>query len=312
MQILEARALAARQPGCAPAHFALAYLSFRQINAELPAGPEPQAACEAEFRTALRLLPSYPRAAYQLARLKVDTGSAREALEISFRFRKEHPRNVAAFGGLAYAARNSGLLEGAATALRLRENLCGGGLADPGLAENTYLYRGELERFQQTLGEGPLESQEPVRAFYRGYLRLLQGDPAGAKAFFHHASLRHGVDSQFERLAGIYDLALQGRQREALAELDELRIHRASLRVPDGEFTFKLAEAYAFLGQREAAVDTASRAFGQGFGCTQWYRESPLLRELQELPRWRNLLQHLQERQDLIALAFPPERFLHP
>jgi hypothetical protein len=79
--------------------------------------------------------------------------------------------------------------------------------------------------------------------------------------------------------------------------------------VPDGEFTFKLAEAFAFLDAKSEAVDTAHRAFAQGFGCTRWYRQAPFLAPLQDLPKWQVLLKHLQEREAPLAARFPPRTF---
>lgn len=308
-EIKRARQLVEQEPRSAAAHFALGFLMYRELIMEANGPEDSHVWCEALLKKALALVPGYPRAAYQLVRWKTDVGAPKEALELAFEFRRSHPRNFLVYGGLAYAARNSGLLEGALEALRARETLCGGLLADPGLAENTYLYRGDLERFHRTLAPIPGMPFSPVREFYRGYLCMIEGNPAGARDFFLQAGQRPGMDSQFEALAKVYDLALDGRTQEALGQLRALRAGRASLRVPDGEFTFKLAEAYAFLGQRDEAIDTGARAFGQGFGCTRWYCESPLLAELRGLPRWNALLQHLQERQNQMALAFPVQRF---
>jgi hypothetical protein len=113
----------------------------------------------------------------------------------------------------------------------------------------------------------------------------------------------------FEALSKVYELALTDRGAEALDLLRELREARTQLRVPDGEFTFKLAEAFAFLDAKSEAVDTAHRAFAQGFGCTRWYRQAPFLAPLQDLPKWQVLLKHLQEREAPLAARFPPRTF---
>ncbi|MDE3033631.1 MAG: hypothetical protein KGI56_08215, partial [Acidobacteriota bacterium] len=80
---------------------------------------------------------------------------------------------------------------------------------------------------------------------------------------------------------------------------------RVGMREPDGEFSLRLAEAYALLGDRASAMDMAVRAFGRGFGCTEWYERSPMLQPLRALPQWQALIQHLQERQGLMESTFP-------
>ena len=78
------------------------------------------------------------------------------------------------------------------------------------------------------------------------------------------------------------------------------------MRVPDGEFTLRMAEGYALAGDLDSAMELASRAFGQGFGATLWFERSPLLEPLKGSPRWRTLIQHVRERQGLLEDRFPP------
>jgi hypothetical protein len=59
------------------------------------------------------------------------------------------------------------------------------------------------------------------------------------------------------------------------------------------------------MGDRASAMEMAGRAFARGFGCTVWYERSPMLEPLRSLPKWRALMQHLQERQALMEERFP-------
>lgn len=305
----QAQALAQRIPECAAAHYRVAYFSLRLLIVEANTVDGALALCEGSFQRALELLPGYPRAMYQLVRFKTDVGSFQESLTLGLEFRRRYPRSPLAHGCLVYSARNAGLLEGALRALRERERLTGGFDADPGLAENTYLYLGDLDAFEQSLNSGNQVVFSPVRHFYRGYLALLRGKRLEALRFFRETQQQPGVVNQFELLAHVYELALSDRRGEALIHLRQLRAGRTSLRIPDGEFTFKLAEALAFLGQQSEAMECANRAFAQGFGCTRWYEQSPLLAPIRELPRWGALRQHLIERQAYLEQSFPASRF---
>ncbi len=301
--------LAERLPECVTAQYRAAYLSLRMLIVEASNDPSSVHQVQEHFDRTLALLPHYPRAVYQLVRFKTDIGAFPEALDLALAHKRHYPRHPLAHGALCYVTRNAGMLEAAQRALRNREILSGGSAADPGLGENTYLYAGYLDRFERTLMTTSQAPTSPLRLFYRGYTRLLREDRPGALAFFRQAQERPGSVTQFEQLSRVFELAMTEQPTQALDLLQTLWKQRVSLRVPDGEFTFKLAEAFAFLGQEEAAMDAAARAFSHGFWCTRWYRNSPLLASLQDNPRWQSLLNHIQTRQSALAAKYPLELF---
>lgn len=302
-------ALAERFPASAAVQYRAAYAHLRLLIVEASSQADALETCDRLFQQALARLPGYPRALYQYCRFKTDIGAGRDSLDLAMRLRDGFPNHPLAYGALAYAGRNAGLLEGAEIALLARESLVGALIADPGLGENTHLYRGDLDRFERSLVSAPGTPASPIRMFYQGYARLLRGDRSGALPLFRECHSEPGRVIQFEALAEVYECALTQRTEEALARLRSLRDTRTQLRVPDGEFTFKLAEAFALLGSHSEAVDMAASAFAQGFGCTRWYRNAPLLREVQPSPRWQALLKHLQEREGLLAERFPARAF---
>jgi hypothetical protein len=306
---IQSLGLAERNPASSAAWYRAAYMSYRLLVVEASTQPDAHAVCERLFQRTLAGLPGYPRALYQYCRYKADTGAGREAIELGMQLRDRFPNHPLAYGALAYAARNAGLLEGAARALAAREALVGGLQADPGLGENTYLYSGDLARFEQSLVSRADAAPNPLRLFYQAYAKLLRGDRTGALPLFRQAQAQPGRIIQFEALAQVYEYALTDRSGEALDLLRRLRDSRTQIRVPDGEFTFKLAEAFAFLGAPAEAMETATSAFSQGFGCTRWYRKAPFLQGLQPLPRWQAQVKHIQEREALLAERFPAKDF---
>ncbi len=304
-----AQSLAALEPECAPAALASAESTYRRLLTQAPANLEAQAVAAQAFETTLALLPGFPRGAAEAGRFHTDTGNQRRAMDILFAALIQHPRSTRMRDSLAYAARTTGLLAGATATLRTRDLLEGGLQPEVRFPETTYLYAGDWAKFDANLGPGPSERLDAMADFYRGYLRLLQGRQDEALANFAAAQRPQPSNPQFQVLAGAYELVLEGHTPEALLALRNLARTRADLRVPDGEFTFKMAEAFTYAGSVEEGMNLAQDAFSQGFGCTPWYERSPMLAKLHDLPRWRALIEHLRDRQRLLEARFPQQDF---
>jgi tetratricopeptide (TPR) repeat protein len=294
------------EPSCASAWILLGNLRYRWMLNSPAAFRQEQAETEAHLQRGLALAPGHPRGTFLLSLLKTDSGNQREALDLLLRARRKQPHNPTLLTGIAYAARGAGLLPLARRAMDLRDALAFARL-QPQAVDITCLYTGEIPRFEASLQEQPghLRSTSGVLPFYRGYLALVRGDhPLARREFRDAANLEHAYPN-IRRLSEIYALILEGEKEAAWKKLREYDQERIGMREPDGEFTIRLAEAYAMMGDRASAMEMASRAFARGFGCTAWYERSPMLEPLRGLPKWKALLQHLRERQTLMEGRFP-------
>jgi tetratricopeptide (TPR) repeat protein len=295
-----------REPECASAWLLLGNLRYRWMLNSPTAIRQEQSETEAFLQRGLTLAPGHPRGTFLLSLLKADSGNQRDALDLLLQARRKQPFNPTLLTGIAYAARGAGLLPLSRRAMDLRDDLAFAQL-QPQAVDITCLYTGEVQRFEAGLQEQPghLRSTSGVLPFYRGYLALVRGDHALAHQEFRTAAgLANGYPNIL-RLSEIYDLILEGRKDEAWKKLREYDQERIGMREPDGEFTIRLAEAYALMGDRASAMEMASRAFARGFGCTEWYERSPMLEPLRGLPKWKALIQHLRERQSLMEDRFP-------
>jgi tetratricopeptide (TPR) repeat protein len=306
----EATAVAERvtqaEPTCASAALLLGNLRYRTMLNQPGLFRQERARAEADLKRAVDLVPAYPRPAFLLALLQSDSGNHREALEMLIRARRLQPANPMLLTGIAYAARGAGLLPLSRKAMDLRDDLVWRDL-QPQAVDITCLYTGELPRFEASLKERPghLSSTSGVLSFYRGYAGLVTGDRDRAqREFGRAASLANGYPN-IQRLSEIYTLILDSRTKEAWVKLHEYDQERVGMWEPDGEFTLRLAEAYATMGDRATAMEMAIRAFARGFGCTDWYERSPMLSPLRNLPKWRAFMQHVRERQKLMEIQFP-------
>ncbi|HJU84779.1 MAG TPA: hypothetical protein VJ600_11250 [Holophagaceae bacterium] len=299
-----AKVLVEQVPDCATPRVAWALYTTRLLVELTPPPAEAQQRCEQNMREGLQACPAHPRLTGLLATFLTDTGRQREALDLLLEALKVHPQAPSLLAGVAYAGRTTGLLELADKALDRQAALTGLPRFHSGLADNTKLYLGDVDAFETGL---PRVTVESIRVFYKGYARLLRKDPQGALAAFREAQQPIRGTAIFLRLSSVYRLALEGDQEGALRELRAMEDQRVQVRVPDSEVTFKLAEAYGYLGQSHRALDVMGKASVQGFGCTRWYERSPFLAGARKLPAWPRLHQALLERQALMEQRYPPD-----
>lgn len=260
---------------------------------------------EESFRQAQALESGLPVATVAWAKFLSNLGDPVRSLEILAQGLRTHPYSEALLNGLAYSARNAGVLDLAQRALLRRERLigflCG--------IENTLLYRGEYARFEEGLRwELGLHRWAPAHRFYLGYSALLQGRPEEALQRLRETGQAWG-GSRFGRAGDILQKILEGRKPEARQALDALAGEHLGLRSPDGEFILKLGEFMILLGDANEGMDLAVRATAQGFFCAEWLEQNPLLAPIRTWPRFQAILHGLRERAALHARRFPPAAF---
>ena len=262
------------------------------------------------FQRAVDLVPGHPRATFLWSLMLTDTGNQDLALRALGSAARLRPNVPDLYHGFAYAGRTAGLLAGAKQALARQKALLGPFVRPSSwFAETTYLYLGDREAFDQELRRVRAVRTDSSVLFYQGYSALLKGDRTQALAFLKAGSDREEGPAPFRDLCRAYAAYLEGRTFEGLAELRRIDEVRGKLRIPDGEWTFKVAEAYALLGDTSRAVDCATRAFVQGFSCARWYETSPFLERMRSHPRWPMLRRNIRERQAVMEGSFPVSAF---
>ncbi|MBI1753666.1 MAG: hypothetical protein HY014_08440 [Acidobacteria bacterium] len=303
--------LAEEEPRCATAWATLGDHLYRSlwVNPE-QAGIGLNSQTHHAFLKAEALVPGHPRATFLWSMMLTDTGNQNLALQNLKQATRLRPGVPDLYLGLAYAGRTSGLLEGARRALARRASLLGP-LASPTswFAETTYLYLGDQEAFSKELARAGSLRQDANILFYKGYFAMLQGEPKRALGFLRAGSEPGMAPTPFRDLCRVYRTYLEDRPKQGLLQLREIDEVRGKLRIPDGEWTFKEAEAYSLLGDADRGIDCATRAFVQGFSCAAWYEASPFLEKVRKHPRWPMLRRNIRERQAVLEGTFPPSAF---
>ncbi|MBK8793237.1 MAG: hypothetical protein IPN59_08770 [Holophaga sp.] len=297
--------LVAKAPNCALAWCLFGTAAYQEILSKSDWIPEDRALAETCFKRAMDIVPGLPSAAGEMAQMLSDFGENGAAMAVLAQALRVHPHSEFLLRRLAYSARNAGLLEVAKAAVLKREAWMG---RLEGI-ENALLYLGDFRQFEEGItNQVQNDGWSPSLRFYLGYSALLRGDREEALRRLREAGGQWS-DTRFGSMGYVLWTWLEGRMEDSLEALEKLVLQHFTLRTPDGEFIFKLAELMALHGKTHRALDLATRAAAHGFGCVHWYERNPFLAPIRGFLRFQAMLHTLRDRQAAQAENFPPSAF---
>ncbi|MGB2715342.1 MAG: protein kinase [Vicinamibacterales bacterium] len=280
---------------------AWAYLgSAHAVNASLRFGGRADYdRAQRALETALRLDPSdmVPRLA--MANVLIESNRVEDAVPLLRGVLEETPRSADVLWELAYAYRFAGLLDESLSASErgaAMEPFALGGANIP-LAQ---LYRGEYQRF---LDGFRLDSQSAYQQFYTGLAHYyLKRFPEAALAFDHAYSLDQSM--LHTRVGKALSVLISGDRNAATHLLQLIELESAEREVSDAEALFRIAEAYAVLGDRGGALRVLRRSLEGGFFCYPYFARDPLLESIRSVPEFQPLLERARERHEAFRRRF--------
>jgi DNA-binding winged helix-turn-helix (wHTH) protein/TolB-like protein len=250
------------------------------------------------YQKALALNPEQNEARISMATFLTDTNRVEEAVPLLRDVLKANPTIAQAHWELSYAYRFAGMLhESAAAAERARQ------LDTEIKASNsvpaTYLYLGRYEKFLTSLPRG----DSAYVTFYRGLGLYYQKDFARAATEFNRAYAANGEMMQ-TNIGKALALAMAGQPQVGLTQLRETEKVVAARGVNDAEAIYKIAQAYAVLGEKAAALRVLRRSIAGGFFCYPYFTDDPLLANLRSEKEWAELLALARARHDEFKRKF--------
>jgi serine/threonine protein kinase len=274
-----------------------------EANASLQFGgrQQYQKALEA-YRRALQLNPALIEARVNMANFLIDTGRVEEAVPL-LRAALESNRNSAgAHWELGYAYRFAGLLQDSVRECELARQI------DPSVkltssAINAYFYLGQYDKWLASLPA----SNSAYILFYRGLGQYYTHDYTGAAADF---------DRAFETNPGLMQAAVGKAISDSIARNPSagrqlLRQTEAKIQergVTDAEGIYKVAQAYAVLGDTRSALRVLRQSIQGGFFCYPYFQTDPLLDSLRREPDFTALVKRAQLRHEQFEERFSPAR----
>jgi DNA-binding winged helix-turn-helix (wHTH) protein/TolB-like protein len=279
-------------------HFALSWANLGKAytaNASFQlGGAEHYRMAEAAFETALSLQPDEIITRIYMANMFTDTGRVEKAVPLLREALKTNPNQAEIHWELGYAYRFAGMLSESVSECELARQL------DPGVKLNTstltaYLYLRQYDRFLQSL---PNADDAALIVFYRGFGEYHKKNMEQAETNFDHAVELDRSLLQAE-VGKAFSFAIQQQDAKAAAVLHALETKVNERGVADPEAIYKIAQAYATIGDKTSALRVLRHSIESGFFPYPYLMTDPLLDVLRgesEFPKLTNAARERHER----------------
>lgn len=260
-------------------------------------GREQYHRAQAAYERALAIRPNLLDAQMFLANLLIDTGKVEQAVPLLRDALKANGNYAFAHWELGYAYRFAGMLdESVAECERARQ-------LDPfvkgnGSVLNAYLYLGQYQKFLDSL---PVDDSSFV-LFYRGFGEFHEKEFDKASRDFDHA---YELDpTLYSGIGKALSDSIHQRKAEALNLLNGLERKTRDQGVGDPEGTYKIAQAYAALGDKTSALRTLRMSVESGFFSYPYLSRDPLLNDLRSEPEFDQTLSTARQRYEAFKSTF--------
>ena len=285
------------EPNYAPAwaHLGRAYTTHASLQF---GGREHYGKAQAAYEKAIALNPALVEPRIYMANLLTDTGRVEQAVSMLRSVLQDSPNNAEAHWELGYAYRFAGMLqESVAECEKARQN--NPQVKISSAAMNSYLYLGEYEKFLQSL---------PVNDFV--YILFYHG--LAEYYLNHREQAARDFDRAFERDPSLlpanvgkalsYSIKHDNARGLKLLQQTEDRIEERGVSDPEG--IYKVAQAYAVLGDKVSALHMLRHSIGGGFFCYPYFVRDPLLQNLRGEPEFQELMKQALRRHEQFKTTF--------
>lgn len=254
---------------------------------------------EAAFSKALSLRPDDIDARIYMANMFTDTGRVEKAVPLLREALKTNPNHAEIHWELGYAYRFAGMLRQSLSECERARQI------DPGVklnssAFNTYLYLGQYDQFLQSL---PSTNDVALIVFYRGLGEYYKKNTRAAQADFDDAFALDKSLLQAE-IGKSISLGLQHDTLGAAAMLHELEAKISRLGTVDPEAIYKVAQAYATIGDKRSAIRTLRTSIEAGFFSYPYFVTDPLLEPIRDEREYAALMDMARKRHDKFKALF--------
>jgi DNA-binding winged helix-turn-helix (wHTH) protein/TolB-like protein/Flp pilus assembly protein TadD len=254
---------------------------------------------QAAFERALSLQPVQIETEIYMANLLTDTGKVEQSVPLVRAALKANPNHAETHWELGYAYRFAGMLQESVEECEMARAL------DPGVKLNTsalnaYLYLGQYDKFLESI---PQVNNAAFNVFYRGFGEYYKND---------HKSAAQDFDRAFElepsllqaQIGKALSYGIEHKESKGIDILHEAEKKIEARGVGDPEAAYKIAQAYAALGDKPSALRVLARSIDNGFFPYPYLVADPLLGSLRAEPQFAKLMRIAGQRHEAFKQNF--------
>ena len=262
-------------------------------------GEEYYRKAQSDYEKALSLNSDLIEVRIFMANLFTDTGRAEQAVPLLRAALATNPNQPEAHWELGYAYRFGGMLkESIAEGERARQ-------LDPEVklnssAFNSYFYNGQYENFLASL---PTKNPPAFIVFYRGFGHYYLKNWERATVDFEQA-YKNNPQSLYVQIGQALRWQIARQPAQGLEQLRAIEQQIEAQKVTDAEALYKVAQAYAELGDKAAALRLLQRSIEGGFFCYPYFANDPLLNNLRGEAEHTRLMELARRRHEEFKRRF--------
>jgi len=262
-------------------------------------GGEQYRKAQTAFERALSIQPDQIDARIYMANMFTDTGRVEKSVPLLREALRTNPNHAEIHWELGYAYRFAGMLQQSVSESERARQL------DPGVKLNSstlngYLYLAQYDKF---LGSLPKNDDSALLVFYRAFGEYYKNDyTQAAKDFDHTFELDRSL---FQAQIGkALSLGIQHQDSESAEILRSLEKKINERHVGDPEAIYKIAQAYAVLGDKPSALRVLKQSIENGFFSYPYFATDPLLDNLRNEIEFSRLMNVARQRHEAFKAAF--------
>jgi tetratricopeptide (TPR) repeat protein len=213
-----------------------------------------------------------------------DSGKVEQAVPLLRSALQISPNNAEAHWELGYAYRFGGMLEESVVEYeKARQNNPQVKINSSAL--NSYLYLGEYQKFMQSL---PVNDSIDI-LFYHDFVEYYLNNYAQAAKDFDRA-FEMEPSLLPANIGKALSYSIKHDNVHGLKLLHEIEDRIEELGVTDPEGIYKIAQAYAVLGDKASALHMLRHSIGGGFFCYPYFVRDPVLQNIRNEPEFQTLM----------------------